>query len=118
MRATVYNILTTILLGAFFLMLPAAIAFLMAAFVGWRTPSRKRRFLWCAVLFAAAKDWSVSVELKSFRAACEGRLRSTSPEGVLTELQENWLRWVDQVIEETNPLSAGLLQRLEQPVIE
>ena len=52
MSASVYNIFTTILLGASLLSFVAAIAFLMAALVGWRTPFRKRRFLWCAGLFA------------------------------------------------------------------
>ena len=69
------------------------------------------------VLLAAAKIWSAAEELKAFRAACEGRLRNTSPEGALTELQKNWLEWVDHVIAETNPLSAGFLKHLEQPVI-
>lgn len=53
MSATVYNILTTILLGASLLALLTAIAFLVGALVGWRTPFRKRRFLWCGGLFLA-----------------------------------------------------------------
>lgn len=51
MSASVYNMLTTILLGTSLLALVAAIAFLVGALVGWRTPFRKRRFLWCGGLF-------------------------------------------------------------------
>jgi len=54
MSASVYNIFVTILCGAFIFSFMGAIAFLVAAFVGWRTPFRKRRFLWCAGLFATA----------------------------------------------------------------
>ena len=54
MSADVYNILAMILGGVFILSIVAAIAFFVAAIIGWRTPFRKRRFCWCAGLFAAA----------------------------------------------------------------
>ena len=67
-----------------------------------------------SVLFTAAKKWSDAECLKAFRGACEARLRSVTADGVLAEQQDGWLRWVDVVIAETNPLSAGFLRRREQ----
>ena len=66
------------------------------------------------ILFAAAKNWSEAEALKAFRGACEARLRSTTANGVLTKEQDGWLRWVDLVVAEKNPISAGFLRRLEQ----
>jgi hypothetical protein len=68
-----------------------------------------------AVLFSAAKKWSNTTELKAFRAACETRFRSAAPDGTPTKLQDDWLAWVDRVIEESDPLTSGFLKRLEEP---
>ena len=53
MSGDVYNMFTAILLWTSLASFVAAMAFLLAALVGWRTPYRKRRFLWAAGLFAA-----------------------------------------------------------------
>ena len=66
-----------------------------------------------AVLVTAAKKWSDAAALKTFRAACEARLRNVSQGGTLTRPQEDWLAWVDLVIEESDPLTSGFLKRLE-----
>jgi len=66
-----------------------------------------------AILCTAAKNWSDAEVLKAFRGACEARLRSTAANGILSEQQDEWLQWVDLVITETNPISAGFLKRLE-----
>lgn len=66
-----------------------------------------------ATLFTAAKNWSHATALRAFRAACEARLRSASQGGVLSKPQEDWLAWVDVVIEESDPLTSGFLKRLE-----
>ncbi len=67
------------------------------------------------VLFGAAKNWRETEQLQAFRVACEARLRRNSPDGALNQLQTGWLEWVDAVIRDTNPLTAGFLKRLEQP---
>jgi len=54
MSGEVYNFWTTILGGSMLLLLLGAFAFLIASFIGWRTPFRRRRLFWCAGLFAAA----------------------------------------------------------------
>lgn len=66
-------------------------------------------------LLEAAKNWRKAEGLQAFRVACEARLRSTSPDGALNQLQAGWLEWVDGVIRDTNPLTAGFLKRLEEP---
>ncbi len=67
------------------------------------------------VLLGAAKNWNVAETLYGFRNACEARLRSTMPDGHLSEIQSEWLSWVDTVARDMNPLTAGFLKRLEQP---
>src|SRR5262245_36086074 len=49
MSATTYNTLTTVILLSALLALGLAIAYLVAAVVGWRGPHRKARLLRCAV---------------------------------------------------------------------
>ncbi len=66
-----------------------------------------------ATLFTAVKNWSSATALRAFRAACEAHLKSASPGGTLGKAQEEWLAWVDMVIMESDPLSAGFLKRLE-----
>lgn len=66
-----------------------------------------------AVLFTASQNWSRIEGLRAFRVACEARLRSTRKGEALKPQQEEWLRWVDLVIQETDPLTAGFLKRLE-----
>jgi hypothetical protein len=60
-------------------------------------------------LLGAAKSWRKAKGLQAFRVACEAKLRSNSPDGTLTQLQAGWLEWVDGVIRDTNPLTAGFL---------
>ncbi|MBS0266482.1 MAG: TlpA family protein disulfide reductase [Planctomycetes bacterium] len=54
MSSSVYNIFVMILGVVGILSIVAAIAFFVAAIIGWRTPLRNRRFRWSAGLFAAA----------------------------------------------------------------
>jgi hypothetical protein len=65
------------------------------------------------VLLSAARTWSDAELLRSFRVACEARLRNNMPYGVLNRSQEGWLQWVDVVTAETDPLLAGFLRRIE-----
>lgn len=65
------------------------------------------------VLLAAAKNWKETETLQAFRDACEARLRSTTTDGELTVIQAEWLTWVDAVVCDMNPLTAGFLKRLE-----
>jgi hypothetical protein len=65
------------------------------------------------VLVTAATNWSTAQRLRAFRGACEARLRRTTPDGALTKPQDDWLGWVDQVITDTDPLTAGFLRALE-----
>jgi hypothetical protein len=67
-----------------------------------------------ATLLTAAKNWSNATTLRAFRAACEARFKSVSQRGTLTQLQGDWLAWVDLVIEESDPLTSGFLKRLEE----
>lgn len=69
-----------------------------------------------AVLVKASENWSTAERLRTFRAACEARLRGSTPDGILTTPQAEWLRWVDGVVDDTDPLTAGFLKRLESPV--
>jgi hypothetical protein len=69
-----------------------------------------------AVLVKASDNWSSAERLRAFRVACEAWLRGSTQDGVLTTLQAEWLRWVDGVAADTDPLTAGFLKRLENPV--
>ncbi len=67
-----------------------------------------------ATLCTAAKNWSNATALRAFRAACEARFKNGSQGGTLTQRQEDWLAWVDLVIDESDPLASGFLKRLEE----
>jgi hypothetical protein len=64
-------------------------------------------------LFGAAKRWRDADTLQAFRSACEARWRSATADGTLTKPQADWLSWVDEVIRDMNPLTAGFLRQLE-----
>ena len=53
MNRDTYNTLTSILLGGSLIALPVAVAFLVAAILGWHGPNRKRRFVLSAIFVLA-----------------------------------------------------------------
>ncbi len=67
-----------------------------------------------AALVTASRQWSDAGTLKAFRTECEARLRNSASDQTLSEAQQQWLRWVDQVIVELDPLTSRFLRELER----
>jgi len=67
-----------------------------------------------AAFVAAAANWSAAQQLRNFREVCEKRFRGQKHDRSLTKAQDDWLKWVDEVISGSDPLTAGFLEPLEK----
>jgi hypothetical protein len=74
----------------------------------WRAAEEKRR----SNFQEAAARWSAAQELRAFRAACEGSLRSKLPIGSeLSSGAVKWLTWADGTVNAMDPLHGDFLPK-------